>query len=374
MGVVFCRELASNTAKQQPKEAPMQRYTKAVEESKRIYFGIDLHKLQWHVTIRTEEVELFSGSIPGRWEALKKLFDRYRGHEIQVVYEAGYFGFWLHDRILNYGADCIVTPPSLIPQEYGNHVKTDRRDSRKLARLLAKGLLKRVWVPSSEERYEREVIRRRRQLVGDRIRTQNRIKAALQLYGIDIAMPKGKWTKTFLENLHRLSFKNRWMQESFLRLLEEYEFLHEHIQRQTSLILEMSKIPRYRDRVAILKSQPGVGLLVAMEVLVELQDVERFRRADQLAAYVGLTPSQYSSGENVRLGRITCIGKSSLRGTLIQVAWKLIGKDPAMREKYDRIKVHSGSKRAIVAIARMALLRMRRMLLDREMYIIGKVA
>lgn len=352
----------------------MQRYTKAVEESKRIYFGIDLHKLQWHVTIRTEEVELFSGSIPGRWEALKKLFDRYRGHEIQVVYEAGYFGFWLHDRILNYGADCIVTPPSLIPQEYGNHVKTDRRDSRKLARLLAKGLLKRVWVPSSEERYEREVIRRRRQLVGDRIRTQNRIKAALQLYGIDIAMPKGKWTKTFLENLHRLSFKNRWMQESFLRLLEEYEFLHEHIQRQTSLILEMSKIPRYRDRVAILKSQPGVGLLVAMEVLVELQDVERFRRADQLAAYVGLTPSQYSSGENVRLGRITCIGKSSLRGTLIQVAWKLIGKDPAMREKYDRIKVHSGSKRAIVAIARMALLRMRRMLLDREMYIIGKVA
>ena len=196
-----------------------------------VYVGIDLHRVTWHVTIRTEIDEVFSGGIPGNWEALKKLFQRYRNSHIRVVYEAGYFGFWLHDLIVAYGGECIVTPPSLVPQEYGNHVKTDRRDSRKLAYFLAKGLLKRVWVPTEEERYHRQVIRRRRQLVGDRVRVQNRIKAELQFYGIELPDVVGKWTRGYVENLRRLRFNNRWMQESFARLIEEYDFINEEIGR-----------------------------------------------------------------------------------------------------------------------------------------------
>jgi transposase len=114
----------------------------------------------------------------------------------------------------------------------------------------------------------------------------------------------------------------------------------------------------------ILCSIPGVGLLVAMELLLELQNVSRFRKADQLAAYVGLTPSQYSSTDKVRMGRITCIGKKMLRSMLIQASWQLIRKDGVMREKYDKLKIRSGGKRAIVAIARTLLIRMRRLLLD----------
>ena len=108
----------------------------------------------------------------------------------------------------------------MIPQEYGNKVKTDRRDSLKLAHFLAKGMLKRVWVPTEKERYHRQVIRRRRQLVRDRPRTQSRIKAELKLYGFDISAPHGSWTNTFLVNLGRIRFNNRWMQESFKCLLE----------------------------------------------------------------------------------------------------------------------------------------------------------
>ena len=119
------------------------------------------------------------------------LLERYAGHRLQAVYEAGYFGFWLHDLLVERDIECLVTPPSLIPQEYGNRVKTDRRDSRKLAHLLAKGLLKRVWVPSQEELYHRQVIRRRRQLVRDRVRTQSRIKAELRFYGIHLEEPRG---------------------------------------------------------------------------------------------------------------------------------------------------------------------------------------
>ena len=289
---------------------------------------------------------------------------------IHVVYEAGYFGFWLYDRVVGYGADCTVTPPSLLPQEYGNRVKTDRRDSRKLAYLLSKGMLKRVWVPSVEERYHRQVVRRRRQLIGDRVRVQNRIKSELQFYGIPLVGPRGPWPRVYVEKLWCIRFGDRWMQESFSRLLEQYEFLSGQISKQTKLLRELSRTPLYRERVEILRSVPGIGLIAAMELLVELQDVSRFREADKLAAYVGLTPSQYSSADKIRMGRITRIGKNSLRGTLVEASWKLIAKDKAIRQKYDRIKVRSGAKRAIVAIARMLLLRLRRILLDGRPYVL----
>jgi transposase len=159
------------------------------------------------------------------------------------------------------------------------------------------------------------------------------------------------------------------MQESFQRLLEQYGFLSEQIKKQTQLLRELSQTPLYRERVKILRSVPGIGLIAAMELLVELQDVSRFRRADKLSAYLGLTPSQYSSAQKIRMGRITRAGKSGLRGTLVEVSWTLITKDRAMRQKYDRIKARAGGKRAIVAISRMLLLRLRRMLLDGRPYV-----
>ena len=333
-----------------------------------LFVGIDLHKDRWHVTIRTMDLELFSASIPGTWESLHRVLARYPGHRLQAVYEAGYFGFRLHDRLVDHNIPCLVTPPSLVPQEYGNRVKTDRRDSSKLAHLLAKGMLKRVWVPSEEERYHRQVVRRRRQLVRDRVRTQSRIKAELRFYGIHLEEPRGRWTQMYFESLRSINFGNRWMQESFNRLLEQYEFLSAQIDKQTKLLRELSETALYQKRVKILRSIPGIGLISAMELLLELQDVSRFRRAEQLAAYVGLTPSQYSSADKVRMGRITGIGKNTLRAILVEASWQLITKDQVMREKYDRIKIRSGGKRAIVAIARTLLLRMRRMLLDEREY------
>ena len=134
------------------------------------------------------------------------------------------------------------------------------------------------------------------------------------------------------------------------------------------MLRELSEIERYRERAEILRIIPGIGVISAMELLLELQDVSRFRRAEQLAAYAGLTPSQYSSADKVRMGRITGIGKNPLRSLLVEASWTLIRKDQALRKKYDRIKIRSGGKRAIVAIARTLLLRMRRMLLNKKAY------
>jgi len=164
------------------------------------------------------------------------------------------------------------------------------------------------------------------------------------------------------------------MQESFNPLLELYHFLDKQIDKQTTLLRRLSETKLYRDRVHMLQTIPGIGVIAAMELLLELQDVSRFRRADQIAAYVGLTPSQYTSADKVRMGRITCMGKNTLRAMLVQASWILIRKDGVMREKYERLKVRSGGKRAIVAIARTLLIRMRRLLLDQSPYVIGVVA
>ena len=337
-------------------------------QGEELFVGIDLHKHRWHVTVRTADVEIFSSSIAGRWQELKKVLNRYNGCRINTVYEAGFLGFWLFDHLTQYGVDCIVTPPSLIPQQHGNRVKTDRLDSGKLARLLAKGLLKGIWVPSTEERFHRQVIRRRRQLVGDRVRTQNRIKSELCFYGIDLPAPQGQWSKVYFANLQRIKFKDRWMQQSFNQLLEQYDFLCAQIEKQTQLLKQLAKLPLYRDRVKILCSIPGIGVLTAMEILLELQDFSRFRRAEQLAAYVGLTPSQYSSADKIRMGRITGAGKNAVRSALVESCWHLIRKDKAMRKKYEQIKARAGGKRAIVAVSRKLILCIRRLLLDNRPY------
>ena len=94
---------------------------KKLAKGEAIFVGIDLHKKTWHVTIRSADIELFNSNIPGNWGALKHQLKKYKEHPIHAVYEAGYFGFWLHDYLINFGADCIVTPPSLIPLEYGNN-------------------------------------------------------------------------------------------------------------------------------------------------------------------------------------------------------------------------------------------------------------
>ena len=343
-------------------------------EKETLFVGIDLHLRTWHVTGVIDDTELFNRGIPGALWNLERLLRRHKEYHIKAVYEAGYFGYWLCDELNACGVECIVTPPSLIPQEYGNKVKTDRRDSRKLAHLLSKGLLKKVYVPTEEERYHRQVLRRRHQLIRDRVRQQLRIKSELRLYGIATPDIRGRWSKVYVRNLWNIRFSDPWMQESFYLLLKTYEFLDNAVNEQTIRLKKLSQTDKYRELVEILMSVPGIGVITAMEFLLELVDVERFARAEQIAAYVGLTPSQYSSGDKIRMGHITKIGKPHLRAALIEASWQLIRKDERMRNVYDRISSRAGGKRAIVGVARRLILCLRRMLLDFRTYSLIKAA
>ena len=342
---------------------------------KEIFIGIDVHKESWQVTVRTEGEEVFRGRIPSRYHALQKILGRFQGSKIKVAYEAGPCGFGLYDQLKEDGVEGIVVLPSLILIESGNKVKTDKRGSRKLAKLLESNLLKRVYVLSAEDHAERELLRTRRQILEHRSDVARQIKSKLLFYGIRPPFSaKAPWSKGFIRWLKDLVLEGELIKVSFQVLVELYEYLTRQLAGLKRKVFELSQMDKYRGRVKLLRSVPGIGTLFAMEILVELQDMERFQRAEELASYIGLTPSEFSSGQYVRQGRITRCGNRRVRTCLVESSWHLIKKDPWMRRKYDRLKQWKGGKRAIIAIARNLMIRIRRILLNQEPYVVGAVA
>ena len=337
--------------------------------AKRIFVGIDVHKESWHVTVRSSGEEIFNGRIPGQYQSLKRILERYHDARIKVAYEAGPFGFWLLDRLVQDGIETIVVPPSLIPIESGNKVKTDKRDSRKLATLLESNMLKHVYVLTSEEREHRDLLRTRRQIVEHRNNVARQIKSKLMFYGIRSPFTSAtRWSLQYVAWLKTITFETSYLKEAFELLIQMYEYLTRQIARINRTVVLLCRDKRYRGRIKLLCTAPGIGRLTAIELLVELQDMTRFKSAEELASYIGLTPSEYSTGERTRQGRITRCGNKRVRTYLVESTWVLITKDLHLRAKYLRLKNLRGGKRAVIAIARTFLIRLRRMLLDNVPY------
>jgi transposase len=335
---------------------------------KTINVGIDVHKLSWHVTALFGGVVVESATIKPSYRVLKKLLAKYKGDRIRIAYEGGFSGFNLYDELTADGVECIVVPPSLIPVESGNRVKTDKRDSRKLAQFLESHRLKKVYVLSRKERAHRQYVRTRRQLSNHRTDVMRQIKSLLLFHGI--SSPGGDtsfWTRPVLRALRSVG-PDEYVSRSLNTLIDVYEYLTQQVKNLTREIRSLARTETYARRVELLTSIPGVGVLSAMEILTELQDVSRFATADQIAAFLGLTPSQYSSGQHVRMGKITHAGNHRLRTRMVECSWIVIRKDPGLYKTYEAIKKRRGGKRAIVAVSRKLIIRIRRILLDGVIY------
>jgi transposase len=339
-------------------------------KGKIVNIGVDMHKLSWRITALVEgDVVLSVNLAKPRYDSFSQLISRFEGNYIRIVYEAGPGGFDLYDKLTDDGIDCIVTPPSLIPTESGNKVKTDKKDSHKLARLLESNMLKKVWVLSPEERGHRQLVRTRRQIVDHRSDVMRQIKSLLLFHGIEVPFPsRQQWTGRFIKWLHEIDLGNEYLNASMKALVHLFDYLSAEKMRLTHEVIELARKDKYVSKVKLLKSIPGIGALSAIEILVEIQDMSRFETADELAAFLGLTPSQYSSGEHIRMGHITHMGNDRIRTTLIESSWILINKNPLMKKKYENIKYRRGGKRAIVAVARSLSACIRRILLDQTPY------
>ena len=338
-------------------------------KGKPIYVGIDVHKRDWTVHIVCQGEELYHSTIGPDPDRLIGTLKRFEASEVHTVYEAGPTGYWLHDALLEAGFDSMVTPPSLVPR-VGGRVKTDHRDSKKLTTMLAGGFLKRVYVLSPEERAHRQLLRTRNQIEHHRKQTQAQIKSLLLFHGKRApATLVERWSQVHVQWIANLQWSYPALKTSVDALLALYLHLDGQYKALTAEIEALAQTEKYRERAALLTQIPGMGIYTAMSILIELQDVERFHRGEQLASYLGLTPSQRSSGETVRMGGITRCGNPRLRTRFVESSWTLIRYDMDVRKVYERIKHQTGSgKKAIVAVARRLALRVRRVLLDAKPY------
>lgn len=337
-----------------------------------LFVGLDVAKKSWKACVRTKDLALRSVTVPGRADALLRFLEReFAGASIRLVYEAGCFGFWIHDALTEAGIDVVIVAPHLLPKDL---VKTDRLDASKLAKLLASGLLKGIWVPDRQQRLDRSLVRRRAQLVKERGRLQDQIKKLLLFHGVGIEAPPTRWTVGYAQALREVDLGDRLFESSLHGMLDDHAYLSGKIRLQERQIRELSNRDAYARRLLLLRSIPGIGLLTGMILLVELGDVSRFANCERFVSYLGLTPRQDSTGEQDRKGHITRAGNQFVRHALVELAWRAIRRDPALLTSYEQIRTRRGGKIAIVAVARKIALRIRRVLLTNRPYEIGRAA
>jgi transposase len=332
-----------------------------------VFVGLDLSKLSWSVAVRSEGETLLEFSGPGRPETLAPLLEALRHCRVRSVYEAGPFGYTLHDWLVARGVESLVCSPGLVPVQVGNRVKTDRRDALKLATMLEAGLLRSIVVPTPRQRADRELVRERDRLVRRRRAVMVQIRAFLLTYGI-AAPDTSTWTKVFETWLFKLRLTDRLLQVALDSLRRGYLEADRHLEEHTRLLKDLARTRRHAPTVALLTSVPGLGWLSALTFSVEIFDWSRFASGEALSSYLGLTPSQYSSGERIRHGRITRAGNRRLRSLLVEACWRTIGRDPGLRRLYEAIKRRRGGKRAIVAVARKMCHRLAAMTRTGELY------
>lgn len=218
-----------------------------------------------------------------------------------------------------------MTAPSLVPVQSGNRVKTDRRDSVKLAELLRAGLLRPVSELSEKTYQDRELLRTREQLMQHRSDICRQIKSKLLYHGVDL--PEGlrpTWSKAFLEWLASGPTGLFALDISFAALVRSYRDLTGQIEQLTVVIERLAQSEAYRQRVELLRTVKGMGVLTAMVILVELEDLDRFESEDLLASFLGLVPGEHSTGERTRKGHITRTGNKRVRTALVETSWRLI--------------------------------------------------
>jgi transposase len=353
------------------------RYLKDIKkfvQDKMVFCGIDIHQSHWNLCYFSSGEVIEKCRIQGEFKYLKEHTLNWYGQacSVQFVYEAGFSGFWLHRRLTDSGYECIITPPSRIPSN-PDKVKTDKKDAEKLARYLAGGLLKKVYVPPSSVEADRQLLRLRVGYKKKVTRVKNQINSLLHLQGVKWHPEYGcRWTKRFVTWLETLKFGEPNIRFILDRYLQEYRFLRVQVAEITCRIRELSQRKTYEKQFRLLVACKGIGLITAMTYLLELGDIVRFPDSSSFSSYLGLTPSQHSSGEHVRLGHITREGNAHLRNVLIESAWTVIRYDPFLREKYDRIKARgTNGKKAIVGVARSLAIRLRSCLLNEEPYVIG---
>jgi transposase len=295
------------------------------QSSKTLYVGLDVHKDSIAVAYAPEDrgAEVVSlGPIGTRQGDIDKLIRRLeaKGAALVFVYEAGPCGYGLYRYLTRKGFACHVVAPSLIPRKPGDRVKTDRRDAMTLARLMRSGDLRAIYVPGVEDEALRDLSRGRDDAMQDLKRSKRRLKSFLLRQDIRYE-GRATWNAAHLRWLSAVVCPTPPQQIVFQEYLRAVSEQHERRQRMERELHEAVQGWRLYPRVQAIQALRGVELTSAVILMTELGDITRFENPRQLMSYLGLTPSEYSSGARRHQGGITKAGNSHARRALVEGAW-----------------------------------------------------
>jgi transposase len=354
--------------------------TKLNFDGTRLYVGIDTHKKSWTVSLCTNDLTLKTFTQdPDPDLLVKHLKKNYPKAEYQCAYEAGFCGFWIQKALTAKGVDCIVVNPADVPTTNKELTqKTDPRDSKKIARSLKNQELKPIYIPSDYSIESRGIVRLYYDKVKNYTRYKNKVKGLINFYGI--AYPKefihqgSHWSKAFYQWLTGIELSQDNGTWYFQFYIQDCLKARDQVTMALQKVKELSENQVYSKQVKLLRSIPGVGLITAMTIITELEDVNnRFSNLDQLCSYIGLIPSTRSSGEKESTGEMTTRGNKYLKKIIIECAWMVIRHDPAMLQTFKSLTSRMNANKAIVRIARKLLARIRYVLNNQQPYQIRKV-
>lgn len=274
----------------------------------------------------------------------------------RVAYEAGPTGYGLARELAKRGVECVVAAPSKIPRASGDRVKTDRRDAELLARLLMAGKLHPVRVPGDEEEALRDLVRAREAVRVDLMRCRHRLSKLLLRHGIRFEDGTA-WTQRHRDWLATVTLPWPAAQATLLDCRGAIDALTHRRDALEREIITMLPASPWTVQVGRLRCLRGVDTLTAVGLCAEIGDFERFARAEQLMSYVGLVPSENTTGQQRRLGSITKTGSGHARRLLVEAAWHYRARPSVGRALTDR---QDGQPAEAIAVAWSAQQRLHR--------------
>jgi len=285
------------------------------------FAGLDVHAHKTAAAaVQLGSGEVWRAQLPGSATAAIEWLQTLPG-PVRAVYEAGPTGFGLARAAGAAGIEMMVCSPGAIPRQPGDRIKTDTRDALKLARLHAAGQLRAVVVPAPELEALRDLVRAREDLRGDLMSARHRISKLLLRRGLVWAGPGEAWAQRHLHWLSTIRFDRPLVEIVFGEYLAHHEVLLSRRDRLDDLLAEQSVQGPWAPKVTRLRCLRGVDTLTAVGLIAEIGDIAAFRHPKQLASYLGLVPSEQSSGTRRRQGSITKAGSSHARRLLIEAAW-----------------------------------------------------
>jgi len=304
-----------------------------------VHVGLDVHKDSIAVAYAATGAEpQWLGDFGSRQTDIDRFVRtlQSKGSTLQFVYEAGPTGFGLYRYLRSRGLDCRVVSPTHIPRAAGERVKTDKRDALNLARLLRHGDLRAIYIPDVEDESVRDLSRAREDAMHDLSQARLRLKSFLLRHDVRYD-GRANWGAAHIRHLQdKVTLPTPVQQRVFQDYMDTVKRHHERLQRLEADLQEAARAWHWYPVVNALQALRGFQFTAAVTVVAELGDLSRFGHPKQLMSYLGLTPSEYSSGASRRQGGITKCGNSHARRMLIEAAWSYRYKEKISRAIAER--------------------------------------